>query len=410
MAPAKLKALVIVGSVRPASVASISTGRSTHLDVLRAIAALLVVGYHANGLVAASSGGGGLWLRNNVDTGVELFFVLSGYLIALPFLRALVAGDRAPDPHRYAWRRAARILPGYWLALGVAAFVAARQPGALPSVALLLPQVGLLQGVIPGDAAGPLVVAWTLSIEAAFYVGVPVATWVLLRRRSTWSIGSLAALTCVVWAISALLAFSCAAFVPADPWTSVVLHGPAGLMCQFCPGMLVALLQIRSERAGTSPATRTRAAWMLITGGAIGWVCVVAWAGPAASALHVVVRDLACGGVFGLVLLGTLRVHGAEHRLTRLFARVGTVSYGMYLWHWLVFEVIAAAGLRIGLTQLGLFDWVLATGLLAVATLPLAILSWQLVERPAILWASDRSRPRRLAAGTVVALPPPVGP
>ncbi|MGH9208506.1 MAG: acyltransferase family protein, partial [Acidimicrobiales bacterium] len=127
--------------MRAVSSASISTGRSTHLDILRAIAALMVIGYHANGLVAGSTGGGGLWLRDNVDSGVELFFVLSGYLIALPFLRALAAGSRAPDTRSYALRRAARILPGYWLALCVAAFVAARQPGLLPPVGLLLPQV-----------------------------------------------------------------------------------------------------------------------------------------------------------------------------------------------------------------------------------------------------------------------------
>jgi peptidoglycan/LPS O-acetylase OafA/YrhL len=396
--------------VRPASVASINSGRSTHLDVLRAIAALMVIGYHVNLLVATSSGGEGLWLRYNVDTGVELFFVLSGYLIALPFLRAVVAGDRAPDTLRYARRRAARILPGYWLALCVAAFVATRQPGALPSVGLLLPQVGLLQGVIPGDSGGPLVVAWTLSIEAAFYVGIPLATWVILRRRNTWSVGLLAAMVCVLWAISAILACSFSTFVPASPWTTVVLRGPVGFMCQFCPGMLIALLQIRSERAGRSLSTRTRTAWALIACGAIGWLCIAAWTGAAASALQVVVRDQACGVLFGLVLVGTLGLQGREHRLTRLFASVGAVSYGLYLWHWLAFEAIGSTGLRVGLPLPGLFDWALGTALLAIATLPVAVLSWHLVEKPAIRWAGDRPSSRRALVGPVVALTPPVAP
>jgi peptidoglycan/LPS O-acetylase OafA/YrhL len=400
-----MPALVIVGSMRAASAASMSSGRSTRLDVLRAIAALMVIGYHANGLIAGSSGGGGRWLSYNTDSGVELFFVLSGFLIALPFLKALVAGDQAPDTRGYARRRAARILPGYWLALSVAAFVAARQPGVLPSTWLLAPQVALLQGWIPGDAGGPLVVAWTLSIEAAFYVGVPIATWLLLRRRATWSLRSLATMTCVMWAISAALACSFATVVPATAWTTVVLRGPIGLMCQFCPGMLIALLQIRSERAGT----RTQGAWWLIASGAIGWVLISAWVGPNADALQVVVRNQCCGVLFALVLLGTLRLRGTEHRVTRLFAYVGTVSYGMYLWHWLAFEVISATGLRLGLPIPGLFNWALGTALLGVATLPLAVLSWRLVESAAITWASNRSRSQRALPTKIAALVPPAG-
>jgi peptidoglycan/LPS O-acetylase OafA/YrhL len=213
-----------------------------------------------------------------------------------------------------------------------------------------------------------------------------------------------------VWAISAAVAFSFATVIPASAWTTVVLRGPAGFMCQFCPGMLVALLQIRSERAGRSLSTRRRTAWALIACGAIGWLCIAAWTGAAVSAVQVVVRDQACGVLFGLVLVGTLGLQRREHRLTRLFASVGTVSYGLYLWHWLAFEAIASTSLRVGLRLPGLFDWALGTALLAVATLPVALLSWHLVEKPAIRWASDRSSSRRGLVGTVVALIPPVAP
>jgi peptidoglycan/LPS O-acetylase OafA/YrhL len=364
--------------------------RSAHLDVLRAIAALMVIGYHANGLVGGQ-GASIPWLRDNTDSGVELFFVLSGYLIALPFLRALVSGGPAPDTLRYALRRAARILPGYWLALVVAAFVAFRI-GALPPPGLLVPQVGLLQGWIPGDSGGPLVVAWTLSIEAAFYVGVPLATWILLSRRRVWSVGSLVEMTCIVWAMSAALAFGFAALAPMNPWSTVVLRGPVGFMCQFCPGILVALLQIRRERA-QAPLVRTQQlACACIAAGVVGWLCVAAWAGPAASVAHMVVRDQASGALFGLVLLGTLALRGPERRVTRLVARIGTVSYGMYLWHWLAFEGIASSRVRFALPLPVAFNWVLGTAVLTLLTLPLAIFSWRIVEHPAIQWASDRLR------------------
>jgi peptidoglycan/LPS O-acetylase OafA/YrhL len=82
----------------------------------------------------------------------------------------------------------------------------------------------------------------------------------------------------------------------------------------------------------------------------------------------------------------------------------------MYLWHWLALEAIGSTGLRIGLPLPGLVNWALATMLLALATLPLAFLSWHLVETRAIRWASHRSMSRRAVTVTVAALAPPVGP
>src|ERR1700722_2392419 len=372
--------------------ASTQPSRSTHIDVLRAIAALMVIGYHVNSLVGGGADGGLLWLRDNTDSGVELFFVISGYLIALPFLRALVRGNRAPDTVAYARRRAARILPGYWLALLLAAFIAFRI-GALPPVGVLFSQVALLQGFLPGAPGGPLVVAWTLSIEAAFYVGVPVATWALMRRRPVWSIRWLVGMTCALWAASAAVAFCFAALAPASPWATVVLRGPVGFMCQFCPGMLIALVQIRLERGAVRTMMRPQLAWSLIAGGAVGWLFLAAWAGPGATALELVVRNQGGGAFFGVLLLGTLELRAPERGVTRLFSRIGTVSYGMYLWHWLAIEGIASTELRFALPIPGAINWVLGTALLTAATLPLAIFSWRIVESPAIAWASGRLRP-----------------
>jgi peptidoglycan/LPS O-acetylase OafA/YrhL len=374
------------------------------------VAALMVIGYHSGGLVGSGAQGSGfLWLPYNLDTGVELFFVLSGYLISLPFLRSIVNGGGAPDTLAYARRRAARILPGYWLALSIAIFLAAREPGSLPSMGMLLPQLALLQGVVPGDGGmGPLVVGWTLSVEAAFYVGIPLAAWALMRRRATWSVSSIAAMTCAVWVASAAVACAIASLIPTTQISTVALRGPAGLMCQFCPGILVALLQVRSERRDGTAEQRPPMPWALIACGLIGWVLVVAWTGSAGSPLQVVIRNQACGFLFGLVLLGTLEVRGAVSRWTRAVALIGTVSYGMYLWHWFALEVVGSTGLRVGLPAPLIVDWTLGTLVLTAATLPAAILSWHVVEKRAIGWASGRSVRRTPVARTAISVSPTI--
>src|SRR5436309_6084224 len=119
--------------------------RSANLDVVRAVAALMVLAAHA---VALSVGPGNPSLPRWADTavaflsnGVWLFFALSGYLIAGPFLRALVAGRAQPPATSYTVRRAARILPAYWIALAVAVVFAT---GSQLTHAWQLPVHGLL--------------------------------------------------------------------------------------------------------------------------------------------------------------------------------------------------------------------------------------------------------------------------
>ena len=92
------------------------------LDSVRAIAALSVVVFHASlwsqitltGSVAAP-------FLSRLDVGVAIFFVLSGFLLYRPFVRARLLGGPAPRVAAYGWRRVLRIVPAYWVALTVIA-------------------------------------------------------------------------------------------------------------------------------------------------------------------------------------------------------------------------------------------------------------------------------------------------
>jgi peptidoglycan/LPS O-acetylase OafA/YrhL len=162
--------------------------RVSSLDGVRAFAALGVVVYHCAGYLGLYESADGVsryvfaFIHNLGNFGVAVFFVLSGYLIFREFVRKILFdGKRTPLPH-YFERRFLRIYPAYWLAMvGLVIVVGA------PSVAggafglLTLTERHFSSAVFPGLAA-----AWTLYVEVAFYVFVPVfagVLWLLCRKR-----------------------------------------------------------------------------------------------------------------------------------------------------------------------------------------------------------------------------------
>jgi peptidoglycan/LPS O-acetylase OafA/YrhL len=63
---------------------------------------------------------------------VPIFFVLSGFLLYGPFVRARLAGREAPDTEAYGWQRVMRIVPAYWVALLVVGLAGATIAGFAP--------------------------------------------------------------------------------------------------------------------------------------------------------------------------------------------------------------------------------------------------------------------------------------
>jgi hypothetical protein len=153
--------------------------RQPGLDLLRAIAILLVVFYHA-GLF-------GFVLPYDVQRfgwiGVDLFFVLSGYLIAGQLLSALARG-KPPNVRRFYWRRALRILPAFLVIVGICFFLPSwREYPTMPPVWKFLTftqNLGLRGGTTFSHA-------WSLCIESQFYLLLPFLLLPLARwRRGHW--------------------------------------------------------------------------------------------------------------------------------------------------------------------------------------------------------------------------------
>lgn len=155
-------------------------------DPLRGLSALAVAVSHVIGIAVISwvfdlhgapyshqfYGAVGDWVGAQGTSGVSVFFVLSGYLLSRPFVRAAVWGDRRPSLARFARNRVLRIAPAYWAVLTVLVF-AVVLTGLDDASARQLAHLYLFDG---GTATRPLPLwmghVWTLDIEMRFYLGL----------------------------------------------------------------------------------------------------------------------------------------------------------------------------------------------------------------------------------------------
>jgi peptidoglycan/LPS O-acetylase OafA/YrhL len=342
------------------------------LDAMRAVAALLVFVHHLAFHFGVSFGPLQPFAAGG-RAGVTIFFVLSGFLLFEPFVRGPV------ETRGYLIRRFLRIMPGYLVAL-VGISLLARDPSfAQQPVTYLL----FLQNFDPSLFQEFLAPAWTLALEVAFYLSLPLVA-VALARLGPRAVGRPAL---VLWGLG------CASM--AGGWLALGnLATPDEraadlfpfMFWAFVPGMLVAIVGVRRPDlvARVRPRRTLPLAVALIAGGL---------------ALNVVHADLLTAT--GTALVIAVALHAGAHTTERtqtlgrplaLLATAGAaLSYSFYLWH---LDVIRA------FQRVQLSGWALALAAL-VATGAIAALSYVFVERPAIRLA------RRLTARRVIHAPAP---
>jgi peptidoglycan/LPS O-acetylase OafA/YrhL len=338
------------------------------LEGLRGYAALLMVVYHAWVLTGGPLLGGGRALLSGGFLAVDLFFVLSAFVLTLPAARTGTFGSW----RRYALRRAARIVPAYYAAIAVALVLyhalagpaADRRP---PTADGLLAHLTFLQieaRLIPGydGALGfrvdpPL---WTLSVEIAFYAALPLIVLGFLKRPVGWLLAALIATV-------ALRALALGGF---DGSTEDrLLSLPPMYAADFAAGMAGAWLYAR----GFTPK-----AWM--GGAALAAAVAVLYASgaPTADAARLGARQslwlaVATPLAFGALVLTATTARWADNAPARW---LGKVSFGVFLFHFMVM-LLATNGF--GLERE--FRLLLPVGL--AGSLAAGYLSWRCIEEPA---------------------------
>lgn len=358
-----------------------AVGRFADLEGYRGLAAVAIVVFHVlqygrtSGPLQSTAGAHAL---QGLDGFVDLFFVLSAFLLTLPFARSALAGEGAPSGRAFLLRRGARVIPLY--AVAVLVVWAVRNPvlpGDLRDLVehLTFTQVYDQQRIF--YTIGP---AWSLAVEVQFYVLLAVLGALACRWCAAVRPGArLAVLLGVVGAVGAAgVAWTTVAWyvvgVPDDHWPT--WFGLPAKLPVFAVGMLLAVVvahgRVRVGRAGST--------WLRL--GGTGVVVVAVLTRPQGAGPDVWFHLVAA---VGFVLLLAASVLGPGGRWGRLLASpvptfLGVVSYSLYLWHEPV--LLALADLGWFPAQDSPLVVVVGAPLLCAVSLAVAWVSYHVIELP----------------------------
>jgi len=390
--------------------AAVAEGPFARVESLRGIAATAVLTTHATIFIGAGVlSSAGLLFLNAGTQGVAIFFVISGFVLYRPLLQSRWLGATPRPWSQWASRRAARIIPAYWLALTVLAL----WPG-LPGVFDhdWWRYYGLLQVYSEDTSQRGLGVAWTLCVEVTYYAFLPFYAIAMtkIQRRHPWNrriateAGGLAILVVVAVSLQAILF--------ANDRSGLTATLPA-TVDWFALGMAIALLAVWRESATAWPSLlaacvrRPIILWCLAA--AIFAVASLGLGLPRTVELHpegpilkFVIAHVMFGAAAALTVAAAVLSPLSRDPLSRLLETaplrfLGLVSFGLYLWHAPVAAELARHGGATVIPYLPTVSISLLT--LTVSTL-LAAMSFYLLERPVLRarW-SDLRGPRASGAG-----------
>ena len=370
----------------------IATARWLPMEGLRGFAVSLVFIVHYATLmepfVAGSDHARVLWLsalHELGNVGVDLFFVLSGFLI----YKACI--QRPLDIRSYAYRRVERIYPTFLVVLGIYLALMLLMPstsklpeGTAAQASYIVANILLLPGIFPITPI--ILVAWSLSYEAFYYILAP-AVVVALRMRA-WRAGQRLGFFLAVYAV--MIGLELAGL------------GTHFRLSMFLGGMILYefAYHLRGSREGRGNALRDIASLALVAVALSYYVILandpVAVPSSLNGALPVFTRTVALNIAFVILVYRSVFTTGLTARIFSWtpLRWLGNMSYSFYLLHGLALQAFFMLFGKIWPVQgggVGLFILMLVPALAAALTLTLPI--YLLVERPLSL--SPTAKPTR---------------
>jgi len=363
-----------------------SQARIPELDGLRGLAILLVVLYHYIALSGGAAPGTALYVFQQRFAigwaGVDLFFVLSGFLIG-----GILLDARESPVYFQAFyaRRFFRILPLYGLWVGLFFALVALSFPHFPALIADNPEkwsdarfyllflqnsVKIPHGTFGTAWLGSL---WSLAVEEQFYLVMPLAVWLLSRRR-------LVQLLSLALLVAPLMRIAVRIYVPQ--------HGAAPYILTVCRadalalGVLLACILRHEGRRFLSRYAKPACAVFPLLLGSVGYL---AFAHPSQYSLIMSLWGFSALGAFFVFLLGLAVVYPAGYWAWfcrwSFLKQLGQVSFCVYIIHETV-NLLCHLILLSAVPAFNTFRSIGVTALAAGLTLAIAKLSWQFFEYP----------------------------
>lgn len=323
-------------------------------------------------------------------TGVSLFFILSGFLLSLPFLKE-AAGGRRLLFREYFSRRALRILPLYYVAVCVGSVLSAAAPRdvlrGLPYLVFLNSADGFYTPLLPYSSDW-----WSLATEVQFYLLLPLLPLCLRSPRLRW-VGAAVLLTYFAAYAGFLRGLVRAQTIDGQNHLclSVFGRGPFFVLGALAAWLFLHYGQQISDRLSRSAWLRRGGAdlLLLLTLTALGillrWAAFAGFWGVEIREFHVwhVAEGIFWTIVLLLLLLAPL--HTKPLFSNRALATLGILSYSIYLVHHSLYR-LAMDALRAAYPSVFGSGWTLPTiaavVLLSTLCLLVSALTYRLIERP----------------------------
>jgi peptidoglycan/LPS O-acetylase OafA/YrhL len=410
-----------IGKSRTGSIAIGRSGFLNGLDGIRAIACLAVIFHHIAQKLSAQIQPA---LIREIDafllmgnSGVSIFFVLSGFLLSYPFWKNFLNSGGFPDMKQYALRRAARIMPGYYASFLVCSLL-------IPVFGISSPNfwTRVLAGItftagfsyktfFPNEINGPF---WSVSFEVFCYILMPVfmyAMFTVIRKKRTLP------RALAFWAGVALLngLMNQMVHILLTPdnirrgWQFGMTGGAKYWMPNYNPigffGHFIIGIMACGVSAGLFCAPD--AAERFRKKGGFDIVCIVGllgsfallWFLRHAPEFSFSIQDQPYFFPFYALLIGITLI-AAPHSMfagklldNAFFRFTAKVSFGLYIWHYLIMFIATNTFFRsyqnYSMTSLG--QWAGISLLVIAVSYAAAALSYRFIEKPVLDWAHKRT-------------------